>query len=112
MLMVSTLLRRNDAYPHQLITGGDFVTLLQFAAYKGNKKLVEYLLKADADPNIRGVCRCASEALMRLTQGQEGRTKRRFRAAAIGASKLSLSLSVDYANTREQFKQLSPTSAL
>jgi len=73
--------KRNDACPYQLITGGDFVTLLQFAAYKGNKELVEYLLhEADADPNIRGECRCASEAWMRLTQGQEGRTKRRFKS--------------------------------
>jgi len=71
--------RKNEKRPHQLITGVEFVTLLQFAAYKENKELVEYLLKTGADPNIKGECRCASQPSMTLTQGQEGGTERRFR---------------------------------
>jgi len=49
---------RNSARPYQLIAGAEFVTLLQFAAYKGNKELVEYLLITRADPNIKGECQC------------------------------------------------------
>ncbi|KAH9956250.1 ankyrin repeat-containing domain protein [Russula dissimulans] len=47
-------LRRDEACPHQFITGAKFVTLLQFAANKGNKELVEYLLKTGAEPDIKG----------------------------------------------------------
>jgi len=72
-------LRRNEACPYQFITGAEFVTLLQFAAYKGNKELVEYLLKAGADLAIKGECRCAPQPSMTLTPGQEGGMGRRFR---------------------------------
>src|SRR5712675_1497258 len=51
-------LRRNEACPYQLVTGDKFVTLLQFAAYKGNKELVESLLIKGADPNIKGKFQC------------------------------------------------------
>ena len=54
--MVSIPYAETEACPYRLITGLDFVTLLQFAVYKENKELVEYLLKTGADPNIKGEC--------------------------------------------------------
>ena len=75
----SASLTQNEACFFQTIIGLEFVILLQFAAHKENKELVEYLLKAGADPNIKGECRCASQASMTLTQGQEGGMKRCFR---------------------------------
>jgi len=70
---------RNGACPYELIKGAEFVTLLQFAAYKENKELVEYLLKMSVDPNIKGERRCASQAWMTLTEGQEEDMKQLFR---------------------------------
>ena len=43
------------------------MTLLQFAAYKGNKDFVQYLLDKGVDPNIVGECRHAAQPTMALT---------------------------------------------
>lgn len=43
------------------------MTLLQFAAYKGDTDLVQYLLEKGVDDNIVGECHHAAQPTMALT---------------------------------------------